>query len=1007
MAVDINMAAFYKPDDIEIKGHSLGYFSEKDIDITKLPAGAVTGCRNMDFFKGYDAIRQPYDLYLDLTSVLPAGYEILRFSEKQFTDDDGNNARVLIVAAKSTNDSTQPVKIFINSYYLPEKSYDNAWKNGTYTAGWQPAGTAQGWYELTQRHKHGDTGIQFFAYNPYIEYGGDKYQLKAAPTGIAKAIFERDRDYFKGWYVLQQAGAGSTVYNVVGIVTASISGYTGSTYDGTYFKILVEDGVVLDQAIKMGISRFPVNEFNNGNWEKIEDIRFETGFPNTVRMFCGYDSRPLILTFINKRQYFGGFTTTEPAYIPTSHSGWLTVYRIPGVTTSKTYRVKCIKWLPSPGFPLGHRIQFAWSDDDFATTNNLPEIFIPYGTYYFDRILEMTLGLSIRLRGNITDFQLGHQASFDVLKGDTNTWNGFWFGFDIPEVINKKWYKYKSGDVHWITAEDIGRELGLKYSIETDFVWRGENQQTEKIYSLACEIDGYQTLFIKHVFVPKHKDGTPVVNDDFLTVIAYFSPAFDRRLTAHLLYFAEDLDYDIPEGGSSDEYEVPETTRFNDVKRGYYQINKMGTEVNTSGSSKKVMIIDTADINLIDSATGEKLTADRLRNWYWKSIIQKAKYGIRVGDNIVAINLSNETANADKDNEQLSQGNGFERICVSQIQAGSNAAGVLTTERIRQITDGYELVGGAWAMESQFFIFTNYEAYWYDIVDEADLKLRDPARFPGEGLVNPDAIAVAREVLASQAGPLTAPLSSLFEGIYYATPNTINGIKQNKPVDLLTIVDENGNEIASRWGKEYKELQNKEGIRAGYRGSTSDVYFWIPELNRIMVWNIPGQHWKIYNFPDQGNIKYFVQEQDGELYFHTDKKIYKTEELGTTKTDDNESADPVEIDIYLKGTINHGNSQVMKVLDGFEITYDIIQPAGAELNIKVGRKNASGDVYNKDIDLDRNDMYWKQQYSMRTRGQYYNYEIQSVPGKANKLYGFRLLMMKLRGLLTVGDLTHE
>ena len=999
----------YKPVFETIKGHGGGYVSRKDIDFTNMRPENVIDCRNIDCKKGVDKPREPYDLYSDLSTKLPSGYEILRFTEKQFTDGDGNDRRVMIVTAKNIalDARTNSIKIFISSNYVPESNYDNAWKSGTYTPGF-----TDDFIELTARYKAGEENFQFEVAPiglPY-EVNGQTYQLRNAQTS-KEAVFSHERNYFRGWYVIQGL-------EVVGIITESVSTYSAGVYTATYFKIVLEQGAVLTNQ-NTGICRFPVNQLNidgdtgANTWEAIEDIKFETGFTNTVNMFCGNDSEPLQLSFITKRKSFTGSYSGHVIYVPEPHpSGeWLSVQGIPTFTGSKNFIVKCIGVIPYVG-PIGiSYIQFAWSTDG-VNFNNMPNIAMPL-SYSFDVIQDLTLGMQVRLKSSdIRGFDVGDYASFNIIPGMAAAWDGFWFGFMAPQVIQKKLYKYIDGNMspnlHVLKREHIGRQLGIRYEMSTADATRPS--KFHKIYSLAVELNGTEAIFVKNIFLGH----TPVSGkDDFLNIDIFFEPWFDRRLTAHMLYYheAETIDH---VGSDSAEYILPETFRFNDIKRGYYQIAAMGaSKVNNAW---KVVLMNTIDIKLVDSASSQtsvKLSVDTLNGYYHKSINQKAKYGIRVGDNIIAIHLSNENVNVDKDTSQSKAGNGAEMICVSQYQRGINATSIMSTERTRQITKGYPLTGGAWMTENQFILFTGFEVKWYDITDEATLALRNVSTFDKDGLAykrqgntiiyNEDCYCEAREILSSQAGPLTVPLSSLFRGVFFAGNKSIYEVVKNRPVNLLAQEDENGRIVDSAWMVEYSQLQDKHLIRAGYRSNQNQVFFSIPELNQIRVWSRDEQNWTIYEFPD--TVKYFVQEMDGELFFHTGNKIYKTEPSGTSKKKDKESETPADIPLMFEQYINFKDSQVMKVLQELEMTYEI--DANAAVNLEVGTTTNENDVFDDVItlrdDTDPEKFYDKQGFSFQTRGQWHRIKMWST----TSLQGFRLLLMKLKATPVAGNITRE
>lgn len=1022
MAESVKNSDIFKPDDVTTEGHNLGYVSIKDITRQSLPGNAVIGCRNLDFYKGYDEVRQPYDLYKDLVSVLPSGYILKRFCEKQFVDADGNKQKVLIAAAKGIHPSSA-LKLFISNYYSPEDGYDNCYKpGGTNQHGWTP--DSDGFYELTERYFDGEDNVQFL--DEDITIMGVKYNLKI--INRSDLFANKPINWFKGFYVIGETTPSSNTtrgtVRVIGSVTNSFVQTIGGNYVAIHFAINIEantdvNGGISDGTGYRGICRFPVDDFNKLNWSTIQDIRFETSFPNAVRMYYGSPSRHIYLGFISKKKYFQGGGISGVQYSPAGRpTNWLTPSGHYSGTTATSYEVKCT-YTQDAGF--GQRsLGFSWREGSGA----FQTLFFGHFTAgtLFDKTYPLNKNISVRITASGPElFKTGDDAVFTISFTSTNpSWNGFWMRFDPPYVPNKKKYLLEvagRNTVHNIIGPDeIGNELGIHYELSIPpLVTRKDNVVTDKIYSLAVELDGYQTIFVKQLATKPLVDNvTPANNRDcYLNISVIFEPWFDRSISAHMLYYFEDQHglaesagiVGLSPSNDDESLELVETLRLSEIMGGYIAVEDMAIAPNSPIS--KVDLIEYAGEDLIKNATGELLSAQRLNNKYWKSVIQKSKFAVRVGDNIVSINLDNATVNIDKENFKSAVSNGDELICISQSQAGVNAESILCTERIQPVMRGSELRGGAWMTENQFLIFSEKEVIWYDLTDEATDKIRTVGIFDEIGLVNPDAIVTAREIPVSQAGPLTTPLSSKFKGTFFAGPLSIYGFYDNHPVNLLQEEDETGNVTFRRWQREYQGIQDKSSIRFGYRASTKDVYVWIPEFNEIRIWNIPGQHWKKYIFPDQSLILNFVAEKDGELYFNTATKIYKTEPQNTTKSDDKESEIPVPFDINLKKIVNWGNSQTMKVLDSVEISYDAPSSEPMNLNIKVGTLDNNGDVLDANVDLQKHKFYWKQGYGMSRRAQWSTVEITSTPDTSHNFKGFRLLMTKLRGLLTAGNFTRE
>lgn len=1005
----VDSSKYFKLDEKTITEIPGGYVSELDVPIPLLNENFTVDCNNVDM-EGFIKKRNPYDIYLDLESILPVNYKIAKFAEKNFTDGLGNNQKVIIVCAKPSDESRSTdeaakMRIYANYYYLPAAGYENAWKNGTYNAGF-----VNGWVELTERYSGRATAgsIEFIANLSYnangiATIGGIRYQLKSTSLKLQK-----DRDYFKGWFLADNNG------ELCGIITGSIW-YSNSAL----FQVKMTANAPV--STMWSIVRFPVNQFNKDKWQDIENIDINIEEPNVVRFYFGEESETIWLGFIQDRTHFGGYRVKSFTWSDSGHKDWLTVPEMYYTETApKTYKVKCESKLGEyPGF---RRIQFSYSDDNFLTKKYFPEIYPDatlYGPFVFESL--MLDGINIKIDGNYTDFEVNEYVTIQIDKSEVQTrWNGFWMRKDPPKINNKLFYsKYESNDPRTdiIAADSFSKELGINYGVQSYKVISTGAPYNWRIYSLCIELDGSQAIFVKNLLTTIHNEPGTGVFHGSLTIDLYFEYWFDRSITAHLLFLG--LDDNLY--GNLNTKRILNTGKLlvNTKIEGYFMASDMGVTIDTNTNKLKVNLITSQggpgsgenDLYPEDHATGETLEG-YLNNKYYSDVDVRAKSAAAVGEDIIGVNLKYDKIDVTKDAPE-SMKNPRTMMCLSQFQREAvHTNSLMCVERIKQLSKGGKILKIVGTIGSQFLIFTRDECRWAEVLNSKTFLIQTHGIFDDKGAVNADCVVKAVNALQTQTGPTNAPVTSEFEGVFYFSKDTCRGFYNNQPVDLFEVKD-GGKLLFTTWKNEYQALSDevKDNIKGGYYYNKKEAWWQIGD--EIRIWCIPYKHWKIYSFPDE--VTQFLQEEDGELYFSTARQIYKTEREGTAKWKDKQSTvSPEYIPFHYEQVFTHGNIAEKKVLHGFELNYEVegilTGRDNPQILIQAGREDVNNDLHNEKATVltqNSNRRYIKRIFDKRTRGGWWRLRIGSDTASLSILKQWTTLQTKVKAFFTKGTITTQ
>lgn len=360
-----------------IPGHKNGLITDGSRNMW--PLDSVQGGYNFDLMDGGDELRRPIDYLFQLNSVLPAGYSIINFAEKEFYDADKNKISAIIAFARNKDDVNSYTRIYINKWYNPGTDYANSQTGAT---GWRDE-----WVELTETYSGEIDHVE-----PPSSYSDSYTTFFMGFNGTS------DENYFRGFFVFK----GNDCY---GIVTdnsdASDSQFTvrlSSQYilgNLTVKELAENDNITL--------VRFPVVGYMGDDWKKVTDVDFADTF-NAVRVACGHDVRILWIGFIAEKNPFG----------TASNIG----------ADEHEYRKK---W---NGFWMSRDAHYVFSKDVWQVhrykTNSSSQSYALAATDYNDFIAQ-ELGLIVKDEAYKYSTAYQFEVPFNTLAGSPDNWfTGFW-----------------------------------------------------------------------------------------------------------------------------------------------------------------------------------------------------------------------------------------------------------------------------------------------------------------------------------------------------------------------------------------------------------------------------------------------------------------------------------------------------------------------------------------------------------------------------------------------------
>lgn len=585
-------------------------------------------------------------------------------------------------------------------------------------------------------------------------------------------------------------------------------------------------------------------------------------------------------------------------------------------------------------------------------------------------------------------------------------WNGFWFGYDVPEIRNKseaihgRHYhtSYTGGETNITTTYYEGdyEKIGMMLKVTSVRYFDAEGWHFHKtlgitnlgsknnveawFYGVGAELDGYQLMLLKFLmgtisaYTELTSFGTPISKafGTKLKVELLFGVDFDRRLSGIGAFFRSYYPAEPVQTGTADNnlkidefiaYDESELGVTNIVEEsaivreiyecdegdvnGSYKINTDHAVVSGHNMYERVLF-DTNIRN--EKAVGLSLNA-ALNNYFWKDVHTKVKELVKVGDDYLGINLSNDSVSSEDEHDK----NGQMKVVMSQIQRGFVSAGsMFPDERVRQLTTGGEIVKAVWSYGNQVLIFTGENLTIYEVAGNKMVVLRKEKEYSNIGLWNRNAA-------------VRCQIGNQFAGIYWVSTNgSVYRFLYDKPEDIME------NRIRD-WFQENITDANRLISVAGYNPRTGDVYF-VFNSTTMLVWNVRYEHWKKYKYNDVPRSFYVGED----LYFGSGSGIYRVSRREEIANFLDKSV--TGIDFMMKRRINMNAPVVGKIADRIEWKGEFIL-GDAESNYRVDVQAGSGSSSHNLLDVRTHvtaNTSFNRQVKKRVRAGEFNVKLSSV-----------------------------
>lgn len=982
----------YKDDPILIHGNKRGLITDGNI----FPIDSVFDCSNMDFFPDYDRRREPYSMKYDGSEFLPAGYSIVGFHEYRFTNEDGSQKEVIMVAGKDKNDPESPLRIWTNDFYEPGENYHNG-ISATDNIGWLSDNNQSQWTELTEmigiHYSPSPTSNWVIDYtaNTITTAGGGIYQTFTF-TGFTgeKAAIE---NYCRGWYAY--AMDSNDEFYVVGIVTYQESGDNpeivvrcNATFEATTPPITGEHIVYQEYTENQEIflSRFPVTVDNINNWINITDVSF-TDNANAVQIACGENSRVLNLSFLQNKEFFGDsldLGSGNNCYKKNFSGLWfafdsLCVKKKKNFYIEKTdnitYTITQVARIPGiAGIGVTNNVKLKLDVGNIFTETNLREgteitvsgtfggcdlgANIPSGTKTIIRIYESILGNANIIEVTGTGTMAGTNISFQVLTSGTNT---------IAIAGN-------TSATDRFAQSELS-EAGLMMRFRTEGITSAAKGWDE-IWDCCMQLSGFQSLFVKRA-IGKGDSANARID---MRIDLYFNFHYDRRFTEIEMFYGREM----PPADLKVNYEEKFAYLLSDKYYGRTKHNDSGRYITYNDSFYYLYLnpySKTVGTEFELNATVDSgiSTDSYLNNRIWKDPFVSTKEIIQVGKYSVAVGIQREQIDSEK------VLNGKFKISVSNLQQGAiETSNCFPDERDRQISTSQPLTKGVGTIGNQFLIFSERTMYACDLLDGKDGTISQSPGYEFAG-------TYGRKTLVK------AKILDQFAGLYYLSNDTIYRYLSSGPEDILL----------NRWKETYQAIpeDDKRNAISGYNPFTKDVFFVINET--VYIWNIIYENWRKYTLYDLP--EYMISSISGQIYWSSGQNIYALEKRGTAYYRDQTSDDThSKIPFMIRKRMLHGTVLKEKIPDrvGLIFESESINDDDEYIEVSAGRNGATNDILDSHYiniinDPNRPDDPQEYKYSLnfgkggesiRARAKFYDLTISYVdnPGLPGSLKQFKI-----------------
>lgn len=736
-----------------------------------------------------------------------------------------------------------------------------------------------------------------------------------------------------------------------------------------------------------GLVRFPIVQYKRwffaGSYGTPE-VNFIDNNSSSVKILFGNKCDMLWLGMIADRKYFGDAYTETQGYDEIGKFSWVNWINVSESFKATVVNEETIKFRITATVTDKWRIKLYVKRNSeaeylFATHENAPDSDV----YWTVTIIQ---GFSIGIHCNISSLDFSPYTYHIVKTSISRKWDGFWFTQDSYELPDRKQYLYFKGSPDPPVYEDKygsitnANELGFRINITANR-YSVNPAKDSRGYSLCCELDGYQTLFIKNILC---------ASKEYIKLCSFqFERHFDRRLTAFLLFYDEFTG--SPEVVTHDDM-FPLTYQAIGDTAGRLEIGKINTDSN--GNSiwfKDDYLYPPDNISPLKfAATGLKL-GDYLNEYYYSKHITRAKNGINLDNLIILYGIEKP-----QDETEVIQDSGY--ICISQYQGnGIGCNSIFSLERRKQVSRE-KIVGVRCLAGGDFLVFTKEKAYWYELKGFDTALLSNIGDFETYGSLSDSSIVGATVMDNADIGTASREFGAKqFKGIYWANSKTIYGFFGNEPLDLLE----------NRWKMEYNTYTTaqKENIIAGYNPEKGEVWFLLKTTNKsdIFIFNIAGKHWKKYKFNDVPTKFYY--SRDGRIMWTDGNKIFKMDGDNDGKTKDKEVLvdSAVAINFFIEKYINHKTPTFWKIPIGFKIAYEVSNKSTTSSSILVEVKDFKSNTILSSTFALTGDMI-KKSYPKRTHTIWYKMKISDDNTTNGNIKILKINAIQNNALLTIGKI---
>lgn len=1000
--------ADYSPLNIEVKGHRFGYVSEGSTG--ERPVESVSLTKNIDFENGYDKRREPYSVLLDLSSNLPAGYSIVSFTFKKFSDADSNISSVMIAATKDLSDASSRLRIYTSKYFNPSSDFTNnhtlrekSISNITHSSGIVTVTTTtnHGYSAGDKIQIEDATGTFTPAFaGPYLIIGTPMANIltfaltmstctytsggRVNMMGFEDVVTELTEMYsgtvntdtlvgtkFQTIKITNATGKSKNYYNSFFAIKPGV-GFKGQVVDyvndGTddIFTLALEPGTALDTGDTMMLVRFPHVYTNIDYWSKIKDVSFEDT-SNAVKINLGHESRAMWLGFMGEKNFFGNIAaiTDSGKTWKTDWNGFWMEYDSPIIADKKDFLYN--------GQILYSGIAFQVSVDGLTLT------------VYLDRNISETkiiVGSVISISGipelpNDPSDPVNLNSEYPVATVGSN-----YVTFVIASPVSAS---YTTATIQAILLPAAGStekqfdELGIVAKFESaPITVSGDNEYSE-VWDTCLELDHTQLFFLKRV----------IGKTSYLQRIEYYNSInfnlhFSRRLTSIKNFYNR---YDI------------EITAITDLDKITYLLGDDYTGIIDTNENDKFALDSTVTNaiqvkvktnNYAKNAGSAFEKAERaitpnlninsyLGHYYYKEIHTKVKQYINVDENFIGINLSSDAPRNNYGSEKTAGNN---KLILAALQQGNiNCFSLYPEENVRQITKADNIIGGARASDGKFLLWTSSLMIVCKIGDASLRNIVENPIYEGQGIDNINSVVVATTL---EDDPIISARKQ-YLGTFYRTNDSFYRFFNGAYIDIANL----------RIKEEYQQLSEADKqkiIGAFYPDKREIWYLW---GSKIYIYSIMTDNWKIYEYGDVP--EHFSQASYQTFVFNKGNKIYKAEKKGTTMYQDKGSA---AISFFYEKIVNHGKSTRNKIPHRMAISYEYEgvmfggEPLPVSLKVTIFSENTSTKILERIFSLiDNNTRVMKMDINKPCK--YYRVRIESVSDDAGNIKNIKINEIRL------------